>query len=68
MEWYIAPPLPAPTEDEIQTPTRTCDAPFVEPRPGQPCPACGEGVLDYDGLMQISCPLCGHVTSGGGFT
>jgi len=38
------------------------------PRPGQKCPNCGRGILDYDGLLQLSCPVCRHVAAGGGFT
>ncbi|HSQ39038.1 MAG TPA: hypothetical protein VLM78_02665 [Anaerolineales bacterium] len=42
----------------------TCRA----PRPGQPCPQCKKGRLDYNGLLQLSCPSCGYVAEGGGFT
>lgn len=38
------------------------------PRPGQKCPFCGKGKLDYDGLLQLCCPACGNVASTGGFT
>jgi len=38
------------------------------PRAGQTCPNCGKGQLDYDGLLQLSCPLCGYVAEGGSFT
>jgi len=44
--------------------SRSCRAPHA----GQKCPNCGKGKLDYDGLLQLSCPYCGHLASGGGFT
>gem|GEM_PF-1282588 len=37
------------------------------PHRGQLCPQCGQGRLDYDGLLNLVCPACGY-TSGGGFT
>lgn len=33
-------------------------------RPGNVCPKCGKGVLDYDGLLNVFCPVCGVVDSG----
>lgn len=44
--------------------SKVCSA----PRPGQKCPECGKGKLDYDGLLQLCCPVCGYTASGGGFT
>jgi hypothetical protein len=38
---------------------------FVEPRSGQACPRCSIGKLDYNGLLELECPLCGYVISGG---
>jgi uncharacterized protein (DUF983 family) len=38
------------------------------PRPGQKCPQCQQGKLDYDGLLNLVCPQCGHVAFAGGFT
>ena len=36
---------------------------------GACCPHCGEGVLDYDGLLQLVCASCGfRAGSGGGCT
>jgi hypothetical protein len=35
-------------------------------RKGETCPACGEGILDYNGLLQLECPACGFVSSEGG--
>jgi len=31
------------------------------------CPRCGQGVLDYDGTLNLICPVCG-VVEGGCFT
>jgi len=44
--------------------SRSCSAPHA----GQKCPECGKGKLDYDGMLQLCCPVCGHLASGGGFT
>jgi hypothetical protein len=35
-------------------------------RSGAPCPNCGEGRLDYNGLLQLECPRCGYVNGEGG--
>ncbi len=35
-----------------------------EARPKGLCPRCGEGVLDYDGTLNLTCPVCGVVESG----
>ena len=36
------------------------------PRSGDICPACQAGRLDYDGLLNLACPACGHIASGSG--
>lgn len=33
-------------------------------KPGSICPKCGQGKLDYDGMLNLACPLCGFVDSG----
>lgn len=35
-------------------------------RRGDVCPNCGEGRLDYNGLLNLECPLCRWALSGGG--
>lgn len=37
------------------------------PQAGKICPACGLGVMDYDGLLNLVCPVCGF-GEGGCFT
>jgi len=37
-------------------------------KPGQPCPVCGKGVLDYDGWLVLGCAVCGFKEPGGSFT
>lgn len=39
--------------------------PLDPPRPGSTCPACGQGRLDYNGLLELECPWCGFVFAGG---
>ena len=48
---------------------------LVEPAPketrvalerGAICPECGSGVLDYNGLLELECPLCGFKSGDGG--
>jgi hypothetical protein len=42
-------------------------AQLAELRAGDLCPACGLERLDYDGLLNLSCPRCG-MALGGCFT
>ena len=35
-----------------------------EVRPGDLCPKCGEGRLDYNGLLNLACPKCGYALGG----
>jgi hypothetical protein len=32
---------------------------------GKPCPFCGKGIADYDGVLNLRCPVCGAQESGG---
>ncbi|MEN6410613.1 MAG: hypothetical protein ABFD44_12985 [Anaerolineaceae bacterium] len=31
---------------------------------GRPCPFCGMGTADYDGMLNLRCPVCGAQESG----
>lgn len=31
---------------------------------GAVCPACGKGRLDYDGMLNLVCPVCGYHQGG----
>ncbi len=38
-------------------------------RQGSLCPQCGRGDLDYNGLLELECPVCGYRDTGGaGYT
>lgn len=41
--------------------------PLKAAQPGQPCPRCHQGIMDYDGLLNLVCPVC-HYVEGGGCT
>jgi ribosomal protein L37AE/L43A len=43
-----------------------CSSP--DPQPGQICPTCNHGQLDYDSLFLLVCNHCGVVAEGGAFT
>jgi hypothetical protein len=49
-----------------QQKSSSCDAPA--PKPGDPCPICGKGVLDYDALFLLTCNQCGQIAESGAFT
>jgi len=36
------------------------------PRPGDVCPQCGEGILDYNGVLLLACEKCGYTLGDGG--
>jgi hypothetical protein len=35
-----------------------------EYRAGDRCPRCNQGRLDYDGLLNLSCAICGYALQG----
>jgi uncharacterized protein (DUF983 family) len=39
--------------------------PLEPARPGSTCPGCGQGRLDYNGLLELECPLCGFTLGSG---
>jgi uncharacterized Zn finger protein (UPF0148 family) len=38
--------------------------PASQLRSGDLCPKCKEELLDYDGLLNLSCPKCGPAVGG----
>ena len=38
--------------------------PPIELRSGDQCPSCQQDTLDYDGLLNLTCPSCGYAVSG----
>ena len=51
-----------PDKQEIKNSAPTCGF-----HVGALCPKCGKGILDYNGMLNLQCPLCGY-ESGYGFT
>jgi len=41
----------------------SCSAPRL--KEGEICPFCGQGVVDYDGMLILGCPVCGQKETGG---
>ena len=35
-------------------------------RRGETCPRCGLGTLDYNGLLDLECPVCAYTEGPGG--
>lgn len=35
-----------------------------EMRPGEVCPFCRQGIVDYDGTLTLVCPVCGEKQAG----
>ena len=54
-----------PFDPQAPQPAGTQGAPPDPVRPGGPCPRCGTGRLDYNGLLELECPACGYVIGGG---
>lgn len=40
------------------------DSEAIELHAGDLCPVCGSERLDYDGLLNLTCPVCGPVAVG----
>jgi hypothetical protein len=55
-----------------QKPLRRADFDIVEkpnhlinnPLPGKTCPICNVGMLDYNGLLNLICVICGYTLAG----
>lgn len=54
-----------PTSANPQEPLATAAGRLQPPQRGEACPACGIGRLDYNGLLELECPLCGYRDTGG---
>lgn len=48
---------------QSQTQQSVMASPSMEP--GQRCPECEEGILQYDSLFVLTCPRCGYVAESG---
>ena len=40
------------------------NTPALPGRAGDCCPRCAEGILDFDGLLNLHCPRCHYVLAG----
>jgi len=58
-----APQSPADIPPVFSTENQPSEKPL---RPGDPCPRCEIGKMDYNGLLELECTHCGYVISGGG--
>ena len=38
--------------------------PEAAPHAGDACPHCHTGRLDYDGMLNLACPVCGYAMGG----
>lgn len=38
--------------------------PEMAPHAGDACPRCHTGRLDYDGMLNLACPVCGYAMGG----
>ncbi|MFZ6031606.1 MAG: hypothetical protein ACOYYS_28190 [Chloroflexota bacterium] len=47
-------------------PTLKHDPPVSPLHPGDLCPQCGQGKLDYNGILLLACEACGYVVGEGG--
>lgn len=45
-----------------QLPTKDRQTP--ELRPGDLCPVCGKNYIDFDGMLNLTCPECGSISVG----
>ena len=34
----------------------------------QPCPQCRQGIMEYNGMLDLVCPVCVYREPGGAFT
>jgi hypothetical protein len=50
----------------LSIPLGDLPAPRRPARRGAPCPRCGEGLMDYNGVLDLECPKCGYTEGGGG--
>lgn len=58
-------------EERKATTTKAKDAEVCllrAPKPGDVCPSCGRGTLDYDSLFMLVCDACGEVADAGCFS
>lgn len=53
--------------DIVFSPDEQVKQPEVGVSAGNLCPKCKKGILDYDGMLNIVCPIC-NFTAGGCFT
>ena len=58
-------PDDSPPEDGNEiTKSLMVDLAVLEIRRGERCPMCQQGVMDYDGLLNLACAECGYALGG----
>ncbi|MEI6291453.1 MAG: hypothetical protein WCP19_13565 [Chloroflexota bacterium] len=56
-------------KDTSNIPTKPVIGDRIGKRPvriGEPCPRCGLGILDYNGMLDLECPVCAFTEGPGG--
>lgn len=59
-----------PRTNDAQLQMNMLELDFVKPqeiqpaRPGSQCPQCNLGILDYDGMLVLRCPVCSFAENG----
>ena len=60
-------PVPVGLPEALKVSNLNAYQEIAELHAGDTCPRCRKGILDYDGLLNLTCPQCGY-SLGGCFT
>jgi predicted amidophosphoribosyltransferase len=48
----------------LETQDQTPQKGFALLKAGDPCPQCQAAIIDYDSMLNLSCPDCGYALAG----